>query len=366
VRTASYALTVAKPLTSARIGALVFTFVTFVFIGVACAQGGGAGDRDPGDVSQRLMQPTVVGISYDAAGERVFASLCRVRLYDCDLAEISVRGAGSLRYFRSGGSLGYIQPTVSANGRFLYAARVPRSQRPSQRNADQELVQIDLMSGTETVISPSDGFRYERLISIDETNILAVQSYLSVEGLRCRGDFCTNAARVVLFGERRPYVLPDVGTVGEVGRINVSIVPLGAGGAWIKAAAEQDVEGVQGRTMVTWLFNSRANELSAPTSNVNVARGLFESFANSREGVRWRWEQLFPAGGPLELRPFPPNRETLGGVEQVSLTADGQGVRLTKRRDGMSVRLDLEVVENRGASPWRSLRRVSVAYAPPT
>lgn len=321
------------------------------------------------DIMQSLIQPTVRGIAYDSNADRVFASLCPSpqfggRRFTCDLVLIGLSEGGTLHYIRSGGVHGYTEPVVSADGRYLFAARTPRGRRTGQRQLDQELVRIDLASDEEIVVQPASQYRYERLISLGRSGILAVQAYRSSDDLECRGDYCTDSSRVVLINDAGAYLLPGVESTTNdvVTSARISVIPLGADSAWISGVST-DLQG--SRRMRSWLFDASTLQLSEPTSNSSELRPLFEQFATIHpDAVRWRWEQISP-GRPPELRAFPRSTDTYGGIEQASLSADGYGVRLTKRREGRSIQLDIELARNQGVSPWETVRRVSIRYTPP-
>jgi hypothetical protein len=320
-----------------------------------------------------LIQPIVSGVAYDAANDRVFASLCHLsnlaaRRFNCDLADIRLGGDNALRYLRSGGAYGYTRPTISADGRYLFAARTRRNRRFGEPQIDQELVRIDLASDEEIVVQPASQYRYERLVTLGSSGLLAVQGYRSRDDVACRGDFCIDAARVVLINEAGVYVLPGVETMGEVASVRIAVIPLGAQGAWISASFGEvdNSHGFPSRRSRAWLFEGPTLSLSEPMSNVNVMRPAFEQFATAHVAdVRWQWTQIYPSGGPVELRAFPRNSETIGGIDQAALADNGYGVRLTKRRDGRFMQLDIEIARNQGVSPWEIVRRASVQYEQP-
>lgn len=317
--------------------------------------------------SQDTTLPRMRGVAYDVPGERVFVSACRRREYACDLLVVSLRGAQNQEaaYVRGpSGQFGYTWPSVSPDGSHLAAVRTPRTQRPTQRDVTQELVDIDLRTGEERVLASAGDGRFDRIVYADARTLIVVRSFRSSPSVRCVRDICTDWAEVLLMRDGATQVLP---IEASAGRYRVTIVALGPSGPhWITASSRRDLPNMGylgGREGIAWVLDARSGSISAGATRLPEMRALLVE-AERRNGSLggWRRDDIVYQGPDLQQFPFCGTLVELASFTQATLAGDDRGAYVAKLGGGRRTTLQVVAVENQGSTPWRLQHEVMALY----
>ncbi|KAF0172435.1 MAG: hypothetical protein IV086_14070 [Hyphomonadaceae bacterium] len=315
--------------------------------------------------NQQSTLPRIRGIAYDVPGQRVFVSACRRREYACDLLVVNFRGAQQQEaiYFRGpSGQHGYTWPSVSPDGNHLAAVRTLRTQRASQRDVIQELVDIDLRTGAERVLANAGDGRFDRIVYADTGTLIVVRSFSSSPAVRCVRDTCW--AEVLLFRGESARALP---IEAAAGRYRVTIVALGQSGPfWISASSRRELPNMGylgGREGMAWVFDVGTGVLSS------IATKLPEMQALLRESERkngslggWRQDDVVYQGFKIEQLPFCGTRVEHASYTQATLAGSNRGAYVAKLVNGRETTLQVVTVENQGGVPWRQQQQVIARY----
>ena len=292
--------------------------------------------------AQDIIQPSIRGVAYDPRARVGYYSACEPREYSCDLfrVELGAHEARAVMVFGSN-DYGFIWPSLAPNGRTLAAVRVRRRERLSDRNEDQDLVEIDLASGATRVLANSQGGRFTRVEYLSDDLVALVRTYRSSPSFVCRGDLCTDRGEVLLLQDGALRTLPI--RTGENSR-DVTFLPLFGRSIWvIKSALYPNIANTQSAYVVDTSTNIGEAFATArdALNNVQEVRGGAEEWdaAIIRNGSYWV-EQL-----PF-YRQLPPS---LAVLQQTHIVNSRLAVGVEKRLNGTLI---FQVCENQGHTPW--------------
>lgn len=293
--------------------------------------------------AQDIIQPIVRGVAFDPTARNAYYSACPRREYACDLYRVDFTlAAPRAAVFHTSSTYGYVWPALSPDGSRLAAVRVRRSERLSDRNENQDLVEIDLATGTERVLTNAQGGRFTRVEYLADDLIALVRTYRSSPSFVCRGDLCTDRGEVLLLDRGTVTTLP-MRTIANHGA--VTFLPLSTQRLWLVGTA-------------------RSTEVESPQSAYIIDlnnRGRNRSFALWREAIDYvegeygrvvEWDGAIVRNGSLRTEELPFYRQLplwLWTLEQTHLVSASLAVGLEKRHDGRFV---FQICENRGRIPW--------------
>lgn len=313
--------------------------------------------------SQESTLPRIRGITYDVPGQRVFVSACRRFEYACDLLAVNLRGAPQQEatYLRgASGQYGYTWPSVSPDGTHLAAVRTPRIQRASQRDVAQELVDIDLRTGTERVLANAGDGRFDRIVYATQNTLIAVRSFRSTPSVRCVRDVCTDWAEILLLrdGDRKMLPIEAAG-----GNATIAVVSLGPPGLFWLVTGSRQGSALAGGTIrrgSTWVLDAGKQVLSPPASRRDEMEALLSQVEREYGSLGgWTVSDFFRA--PEQL-PFCGTRTELASFTQATLAGSNSGAYVAKLANGRKTTLQVVTVENQGGVPWRQQQQVIARY----
>lgn len=293
--------------------------------------------------AQDIIPPLIRGVAYDPSRRQAYYSACERREYACDLYRVDFTAAAPRAVaFQRSNSYGYLWPSLSPDGEKLAAVRVRRSERLSDRNENQDLVEIELATGAERVLANAQGGRFTRVEYLADDFIAVVRTYRSSSSFVCRGDLCTDRGEVQLW-ERGTITTLPMRTNGTAS--SFIFLPLSAEGVTIiRTVWSSDIQS----PMSAYLVDLRAQEHS---STFATWREALDFVAQERGSIQ-AWDQTVIRNGAYEVEELPFYRQLplwLVIQDQTDLLNSEHAVGLWKRLNGGLV---FEVCNNQGRIPW--------------
>jgi len=328
-------------------------------------------------VAQDLIAPLIRGIAYDVQHRRVFISACPDQEYACDLLIVDLNGPGGADeqdavFFLHSDQYGYTWPAVSPDGLRLAVVRTSRRQRPSQRVVRQELIEVDLQSGVETVLADSgENGRIDRVVFVGPTAILMVRSFRSDPSVRCLGDYCTDVAQFIIIRGDEPEALPiEMRADGALGRGRIEIVSLGDDAPiWLSSIPPlQDGERL-GETVSPQmhLLDVQTGGLQTVVPNIVFMYAALDRVDQEYGSLGgWRRDDIVRGnGGPTEFLPFRDTRASHAGHQQTTLSSSMHAALVAKTFTRAGVSLHVVTLENQGDGSWVQTDTTVMRYQPP-
>lgn len=293
--------------------------------------------------AQDIISPLIRGVAYEPSARRAYYSACERREYACDLYRVDL-GASAPRAaaVHRSAEYGFVWPSLSPDGRTLAAVRVRRSERLSDRDENQDLVEIDLATGATRVLANAQGGRFTRVEYLADNLIAVVRTYRSSPLFSCRGDLCTDRGEVLLWDSEAVTTLP-MRTNGADS--SFMFLPLTAEGITIiRTVWSSDIES----PISAYLVDLKAHERNSAFA---TWRDALDSVVQARGSIQ-AWDQAIIRNGGYRIEQLPFYRRlplSLVVLDQTHVLSSSLAVGVEKHLDGGFV---VQVCENQGRVPW--------------
>jgi hypothetical protein len=308
--------------------------------------------------AQDLVEPHLRGISYDPVFDRLYVAACDRREFACDILQIDSRpGAPDderLSYLKLDGRYGYAWPSVSPDGRRLVAVRTDRRARPSQDHVGQELIQIDLATGSISVLAHTTaGDRFERTAFLGD-NIALWRSFKTSPQLGCRGDYCTDRIGLDLIkadGERLRAAPTDVWPGGAA----LEAIPIGPDLFMVFGSVKPGAPNPTPFALIDTRGDLRMTAFRLSTEL------LAEVERNAADRLSWPREMI-ARFRPLSNAPACLTDQEFADDNQSAIFSDSRAVYLIKTPYKRKIYFDITWRERDERLPWAPYRKIRVAY----
>lgn len=304
---------------------------------------------------QELIGPWFRGVDYDARRRRVVFSTCRGETFDCTLSQVVLTAADPrVERLDLPNRYGYMWPSLSPDGAHLALVRTRRNQRPSRRVVTQEIVDVDLNTGAQRVLLESgDDGRFERVVYLGPSVIVAVRSFRSSTSVACRGNFCTDVAEVILIRDGHATTLPMRANIHLSG---VQIVPIKNRDLFIIRTVRPI-----GTQSAYSAYLVDPYDASNDQAHERWADQL--SYIRQRYGEILDWPREFIDNGTYSLiaLPFCGTPAEPSAEHQTHIVSSRLGVSIMKVSRGLHlVGYRISLFENRGRIPWDQIESILV------
>lgn len=302
------------------------------------------------ELNQNIRPPLIRGTTYDATNERVFFSTCRPREFACDLLVVSANQTGPAQVFRASREYGYTWPAASPDGAYVAAVRTPRRRRANQPQVQQELVEIDQVSGEERVVAASEGARFDRVLYVP-SGLMVVRTIRSSPSVPCYEYFCGDWGELVVFrGATRERLPIDARSDGGIVGGAINIAPLAEGRFFISVAQRPSSPNAVTSRVLVWLMEADGS-LGGPTARVSETEALIADIPLGG----WRPSELvYGRVGRIESTPFNGTTGDALGITNTNMSGPSRAAFVRKVRDGAGFTLHVEAIERGEDGAWRS------------
>lgn len=305
---------------------------------------------------QELIKPFIWGVTYDDKRDVAYVSACPKRKYACDLIRIDL-ATGGVRTLPLNHQYGYFRPALDpSDGRRLYALRAARELYPADEGVVHQLVEIDLQTGIETIISEAAADeRFERVYALGDGRLAVLRSFKSAIDAVCQGDYCTDALTVDLYADRKlTHQFP--GAAPWPGQYTIEIVPAGPPGVFAGFSSRYTLPNAH-----PFFLLEAGNDAGFRLFDTQGA--LFEYLVGQYGSAAWRSEPL--NANEKVSRWIVRGTDGAGGAfEQSEIYRPGKAIYVSKQHEADGVALNIGLVLDQNGM-GAVTRVVSVKYPVP-